>query len=154
MGCAAREWRSLATALPQRLSVRLPGVLRIPGKGWQHDAFSFVEKHFLNSSIWLLLGGSDHVTSFPEWLLVKFPIHGSAGSRFDSDLFRVLLLRRLRLLFFSLLSVWPSTRLPWPPRRKLLEVGVLGRCGHALESGVSRRRSRVSTNILRLLRPR
>ena len=54
-----------------------------------------------------------------SWLCRSLPL-----SRFDSDLFRVLLLRRLRLPLpsvFSLLPVWPSSRLPWPSPRKLLE---------------------------------
>ena len=38
VGCPAPDWRSLATALPRRLAVRLPGVLGIPDEGWQHDA--------------------------------------------------------------------------------------------------------------------
>ena len=59
VGFAAPDWRSLATALPRRLAVRLPGVLGIPDEGWQHDASSFVERHFLDSSVWPLLGSSE-----------------------------------------------------------------------------------------------
>ena len=120
--------RSLATALPRRLAVRLPGVLGIPDEGWQDDASSIVERYFLDSSVWPLLGSSERamlrsqggpLSGLPFMALPVTPL-----SRFDSDLFRVLLLRRLRLplpVVFSLLPVWPSSRLPWPSPRKLLE---------------------------------
>ena len=101
MGYAAPDWRSLATALPRRLAVRLPGVLGIPDEGWQHDASSIVERHFLDSSVWPLLGGSERamlrsqdgpLSGLPFMALPVTPL-----SRFDSDMFRVLLLRRLCL---------------------------------------------------------
>ena len=67
---------------------------------WQHDASSFVERHF-DSSVWPLLGGNERamlrsqgvpLSGLPFMALPVTPL-----SRFDSDLFRVLLLRRLRL---------------------------------------------------------
>ena len=146
MGCAAPDWRSLATALPRRLAVRLPGVLGIPDEGWQHDASSIVERHFLDSSVWPLLGSSERamlrsqggpLSGLPFMALPVTPL-----SRFDSDLFRVLLLRRLRLPL-SLFS--RSCRCGRPldclghhrascSRRK----GAWVRRGYALESAVAR----------------
>ena len=101
MGFAAPQWRPLATTLPGRLAERLPRVLGIQHQERQHDASSFVEQHFFNSSIWpqlipgelpLLRSQGGPLSGLP---FTALPV--SAQSRFDSDLFRVLLLRRLRL---------------------------------------------------------
>ena len=55
LGFAVSQWSPFATALPRRLAERLRGVFGIPDQGWQHDASSFVERRFFNSSIWPLL---------------------------------------------------------------------------------------------------
>ena len=158
VGYAAPDWRSLATALPRRFAVRLPGVLGIPDEGWQHDASSILERHFLDSSVWPLLGGSERamlrsqggqLSGLPFMALQVTPL-----SRFDSDLFRVLLLRRLSL---PLPLSSRSCRCGRPldclghDRASCSRAGVLGRRGYALESaaaGVCREAgARVSTNV-------
>ena len=74
VGHAAPEWRPLATALPRRLAARLPGVLGIPDEGWQHDVSSFTERLFLNSSIWLQLGGGERAMLLSGLPFMALPV--------------------------------------------------------------------------------
>ena len=110
-------------------------------EGWQHDASSIVERHFLDSSVWPLLGSERAMLGSQGGPLSGLPFMAlpvTPLSMFDSDLFRVLLLRRLRL------------RLPLSSRRcgrpldclshhraSCSRAGVLGRRGYALESAAA-----------------
>ena len=145
-------WRALSTAQPQDIADRLPGVLGIPAEGWQHDASSCIEKFFCDSSVLprmsageraLLRSQGGPLAALPYTVVPTCPLR-----RFDPDIFRVLLLRRLRLPLppiFPLLPVWPSTRLPWPSPCKLFEGRCVGeawfRFGVCSCTGVPRGRS-------------
>ena len=94
-------WRALSTAQPQDIADRLPGVLGIPAEGWQHDASSCIEKFFCDSSVLpgmsageqaLLRSQGGPLAALPYTVVPICPLR-----RFDPDIFRVLLLRRLRL---------------------------------------------------------
>ena len=95
-----------------------------PHTGWQQQAASSIavlrdnERAMMRSQCGPLASSA---FSFPT----------SRLSRIDSALFRVLLLRRLRL------PVWPSIRRPWPPPRSWRN-SRLGRGGWALESAAAR----------------
>ena len=102
MGFNPPDWRPLATAQREFLAARLPGVLSIPAQGWQHEASIAVETTFMEVSILSQLVPAERamlhsqggpLAGFP---FTAVPVHPHV--RFDSDLFRVLLLRRLRLL--------------------------------------------------------
>ena len=156
LGFAAPEWRPLATALPRRLAERLPGVLSIPEQGWQHDASSIVEQHFLNASIWpQLVPGERALLRSQGGPLSGLPFSAlpvSPQFRFDSDLFRVLLLRRRRLplpLFSYSCRCGRPLDCLGHHRASCSRAGVLGRRGFALESAAARvcREAGVSTNI-------
>ena len=104
-------WRTLSTAQPQAIADRLPGVLGIPAEGWQHDASSCTEKFFCDSSVLpgcspgeraLLRSQGGALAALPDTFVPTCPLR-----RFDPDIFRVLLVRRLRLpLPLSSHSCW------------------------------------------------
>ena len=151
-------WRALSTAQPQDIADRLPGVLGIPAEGWQHDASSCIEKFFCDSSVLpgmsageraLLRSQGGPLAALPYTVVPTCPLR-----RFDPDIFRVLLLRRLRL---PLPLSSHSCRCGRPldclghHRASCSRAGVLGRRGFALESAAARvcreAGARVSTNI-------
>ena len=133
------SWRALCRGArpPDRDAVEMePGTVR---RGWQHEAASRVEREtilpFLDAPGQALLRSQSGPTSGAA--LAAAPSNYS--TRIDADLFRVLLLRRLRL--------------PLPPvsracrcghlldsfghhRAAYSRAGVLGRRGLALESAV------------------
>ena len=150
--------RALSTAQPQAIADRLPGVLGIPAEGWQRDASSCTEKFFCDSSVLpgcsageraLLRSQAGRLAALPYTVVPTCPLR-----RFDPDIFRVLLLRRLRL---PLPLSSHSCRCGRPldclghHRASCSRAGVLGRRGFALESAAPRvcreAGARVSTNI-------
>ena len=98
-GYGAPGWRVL-TAQPKGLAARVLGVLAIPHEGWQRDASSLLEQLFLDSVLArvsldqcaLLHSQGGPLAALP---FTAMPV--SPHQRFDSDIFRVLLLRRLSL---------------------------------------------------------
>ena len=127
-GFDAPEWETLLTSFPRALAALIPGALAVPEQGWQHVASLVVEERFVNTVVvpraspahWAVLrsqGGP--LSGLPFTTLLLSPL-----LRFDSHLFRVLLLRRSppsSPTVFPRLPVWPSTRLPWPSPCKLLK---------------------------------
>ena len=101
MGRNPPDWRPLATAQPGFLAARLQGVLSIPAQGWQHEASTAVETTFMEVSVLPQLVPAERAMLHSQGgplaglPLTAIPVHPHV--RFDSDLFRVLLLRRLRL---------------------------------------------------------
>ena len=98
-GFDAPEWEALLTSLPRALAAFIPGALAVPEQGWQHDASLVVEQRVVNIVLvpraspahWAMLrsqGGP--LSGLPFTTLPLSPLQ-----RFDSHLFRVLLLRRL-----------------------------------------------------------
>ena len=156
-GYGAPGWRVLLTAQPEGLAARVPGVLAIPHEGWQRDASSFLEQLFLDSVLprvsldqrALLRSQGGPLAALP---FTAMPV--SPHQRFDSDIFRVLLLRRLSL---PLPLSSHSCRCGRPldclghHRASCALAGVLGRRGYALESAAARvcreAGARVSSNV-------
>ena len=142
---------------PQGLAARLLGVLGIPHEGWQRDASSFLEQLFLDSVLprvsqderALLRSQGGPLAALP---FTAMPV--STLQRFDSDIFRVLLLRRLSL---PLPLSSHSCRCGRPldclghHRASCALASVLGRRGCALESAAARvcreAEARASTNV-------
>ena len=153
-GYGALGWRALLTAQPQALAARLLGVLVIPQVGWQRDASTFLEQFFFSALLPRVSQDERALFRPVGGLLAALPFTAvpvSPRQRFDSDLFRVLLLRR------------PSLPLPLSShscrtldclghhRASCALTGVLGRRGDALESAAARvcreAGARVSTNV-------
>ena len=157
MGFDAPEWLPLAHGLRPRSQDRDDDGLGMPSHGWQHDASGKVTDDLMNR-VWPRL-------SEPSRALLRSqggPMSGvpfsccpvSPTSRFSSQEFRVLLLRRLWLPLP--LSVH-SCRCGRPldafghHHAACATVGVLGRRGFSLESGAARvcreAGGRVSVNV-------
>ena len=146
-----------AIALPRRLAERLPGVLSIPEQGWQHDASSIVEQHFLNSSIWpnwfqesehccalkvvLCQGSRSRLCQF----LLRFGSTPTCSESSSCGDFAFLFPCLLTLAGVAVLSTALATT------AQVVRGQVLGRRGFALESATARvcreAGARVSTNI-------
>ena len=98
-GYGAPDWKALLTAQPQGLAARLPGVLAIPHEGWPRDASSFLEQLFLDSALLPRVSQDDRALlrsqGGPLAALPCTAMQVSPLQRFDSDIFCVLLLRRL-----------------------------------------------------------
>ena len=143
-GYGAPGWRVLPTAQPEGLAARVPGVLAIPHEGWQRDASSFLEQLFLDSVLPRVSLMSAHCSApgqgGPLAALPFTAMPVSPQQRFDSDIFRVLLLRRLSLP----LPLSHSCRCGRPldclghHRASCALASVLGRRGFALESAAAR----------------
>ena len=129
----------------------IPGALAVPEQGWQHDASLVMEQRFVYTVVVpraspahraMLRSQGGPLSGLPFTTLPLSPLQ-----RFDSHLFRVLLLRRLHLPL-----------LPWPSPCKLLEgrgswearlrTGVC--CGSGLPRG---RRQSLSECVLARPRP-
>ena len=77
---SAPEWRAVSTAQPHFIADRLPGVVGIPAEGWQHDASSFTEKRFFESSILPGCSRRACVTAVPRRSSGGSPVHCSTLS--------------------------------------------------------------------------
>ena len=158
VGYDAPEWRALVTAQPRIVAERLQGVLALPAEGWQHEASMAVEKIFLDSAFLpelvpreraFLLSQGGPLAGLPFTAVPVCP-----HLRFDSDLFSVLLLRRLPSSspVFTHLPVLPLVSTALAITAQVARGrGVLGRRGYALESAAARicreAGARVSTNV-------
>ena len=114
---------ALSIAHLQAIVDRLSGVLGHPCRRW------CIEKFFCDSVLPEMSAGERALLRSQGGPLAVLPytvVPTCPLRRFDPDIFRVLLLRRLRLPFplSSHSCRWPSTRLPWPSPCKLFE----GRC--------------------------
>ena len=126
-GCNIPEWEDLPTALPRALAALVPGVGHSRGRGgnmtflWSRAAlrgncgrpfhFSGSSGHApvaRRSSLWPPVHHSAHHT--PPQVRVS-PVQGPPSSSPPPS----------SPIVLSRLPVWPSTRLLWPPPRKLLE---------------------------------
>ena len=94
---SAPDWSAVSTAQPHIIADHLPGVVGIPAEGWQHDASSFTEQCFFESSILpgctlaeraLLRSQGGPLAALPCTAVPVSPL-----LRFDPNLFRVLFLR-------------------------------------------------------------
>ena len=123
-----------------------PGGVR---HGWQHEAASRIERQFRGR---LVPRSADHEQAL--WRSQSGPLAEVAFSttpssflnRIDSHLFRVLLLRRLRLPLPSLctsVSLWPFSWCFWPPSICMCEGRSSGkarfRCGECWGAHLSRK---------------
>ena len=152
------EWEALLISLPRAVAAFVPGALAIAQQGWQHDASLAVEQRFVNTMVLpraspahraMLRSQGGPLSGLPFTTLPLSPLQ-----RFDSHLFRVLLLRRLHL---PLPLSSRACRCGRPldclghHRASCSRAGVLGRRGFALESAVARvcreAGARVSMNV-------
>ena len=128
-GFSPPTWAEAALARPRAVleALHMDGPC-LPQQGWQHVASACVEDHFFQSAVLtrclpperaLLRSQGGPLSGLP---FVARP--SSPHQRFASHLFRVLLLRRSSLV--PLLSVWPSSRRPWPSPHKLPDFRGLG----------------------------
>ena len=162
-GFDAPEWETLLTSLPRALAA-LPGALAVPEQGWQHVASLVVEERFVNTVVVphaspahraMLRSQSGPLSGLPFTTLPLLLLQ-----RFDSHLFRVLLLRRLHLPLPLSSRACRCGRLLdclGHHRASCLRAGVLGRRGFALESAVAQvlpRGRRQSLSECVLARPR
>ena len=155
-GFSPPTWAEAALARPRAVleALHMDG----PCQGWQHVASACVEDHFFQSVVLprclpperaLLRSQGGPLSGLP---FVACP--SSPHQRFASHFFRVLLLRCLHLPASSLvplLSVWPSSRRPWPSPHKLPDFRGLGtswiRPGVRCRPCLSRSGARVRTNV-------
>ena len=156
-GFDAPEWETLLTSLPRTLAA-LPGALAVPEQGWQHVASLVVEERFVNTVVVphaspahraMLRSQSSPLSGLPFTTLPLLLLQ-----RFDSHLFRVLLLRRLHLPLPLSSRACRCGRLLdclGHHRASCSRAGVLGRRGFALESAVAQvcreAGARVSVNV-------
>ena len=122
MGCAQRtlEWLSgnHVKAGDGNDTHPPPYTITTGNRWWPH--LSLAERALVRSQ-------SGPLASVP---FTALPIHRI--SRMDPELFRVLLLRRLRMPLppqCSRLPVWPSPRRPWPPPRSVQQSWGVGQKG-------------------------
>ena len=157
-GFDAPEWETLLTSLPRALAALIPGALAVPEQGWQHVASLVVEERFVNTVVVpraspahraMLRSQGGPLSGLPFTTLPLSPLQ-----RFDSHLFRVLLLRRLHLPLPLSSRACRCGRLLdclGHHRASCSRAGVLGRRGFALESAVARvcreAGARVSVNV-------
>ena len=112
LGCNIPEWEDLLTALPRALASLVPGVLAIPEEGWQHDTSSVLEQRFMETAVVTSSSPARRATFRSQGgPLSGSPVQGPPSSSPSPSSPTVL----------PRLPVWPSTRLLWPPPRKLLE---------------------------------
>ena len=120
--------------------------------GWQKQAATCLEKQFLSRDVWPGLLEHERAMLLSQQGLILFPT--DRVSRFDSQPFRILLLRRLQLpLSLSVRSCRCGRPLDTlgHHRAACATAGVLGRRGWALESVAARvcreAGARVRTNV-------
>ena len=152
MGFEPPSWRALADGArpePQEPDEFEPGISR---QGWQHEAASRVERHFRDRVLFSRMGPRERA-------LVRSQAGAGAGlaltvaptshlTRIPPHLFRVVLLRRLRLpLPLSLHACRCGRQIDQfgHHRAACARAGVLGRRGFALESAAG---GRVTSNVL------
>ena len=138
MGFEPPSWR----AVPQEPDEFEPGISR---QGWQHEAASRVKRHFRDRVLFSHMGPRERA-------LVRSQAGAGAGlaltvaptshlTRIPPHLFRVVLLRRLRLPFpLSLHACRCGRQIDQfgHHRAACARAGVLGRRGFALESAAGR----------------
>ena len=102
--------------------------------GWQHEASSRMEQDFRVTQHFPLLSDSElalmRSQSGPGAGVALHTTPCNMQTRIEPQLFRVLLLRRLRLplpFFSAQQPVWPFTRRPWPPPCSLFQSRNLGK---------------------------
>ena len=159
VGARIPSWEALAGGVrpgARRLKDREPNE---PHHGWQKVASTRVNTHHREEVVWPLLSPSEQASvrsqsgpmaSVPY---TTFPV--DRVMRFDSQSFRVLLLRRLRLplpLSSRFCSCGRSLDVFGHHRAACGKVGVLSRRGYAVESAVAQicreGGARVSTNVM------
>ena len=142
-GFEVPSWEALSDGLrPHEPEDHEPGDVK---HGWQHEAASRVERQFLERDLMVRLTAPDQALMRSQ----SGPYSGMALSvapaifltRIDPALFRVLLLRRLRLPL-PLSSRWCRCGRPLDSfghhRAACPRAGVLGRRGFAVESAAAR----------------
>ena len=114
-----------------------------PRRGWQKKAAGAVDNKFFSEELWPALSGQERALirsqTGPLSAMPFIALPTNRFSRFDSQPFRVLLLRRLHL------------PLSHYHRSACAVAGVLGRRGHPLESAaarVCREAGAVRTNVM------
>ena len=158
MGFVAPGWEALANGERSDVNSLDDAAPGVPKHGWQHKAAQKADDFFMSTSVWPRLQESSRALLRSQGL----PLSGlpftccptSFHSRFEAQLFRVLLLRRLWL---PLPPTSRSCRCGRPldalghHRAACQNVGVLGRRGFALESAAARvcrePGGRVSVNV-------
>ena len=100
-----------------------------PKHGWQYRATQLVNAQFMEATVRPRLNGTSRALLRSQTgPLASVPFTCCPVTRqssFDSQVFRVLLLRRLWLPL-PCLPVWPSTRSQWPPPRSMCCGGGFG----------------------------
>ena len=95
------EWGAFSTALPRHLDAFCPGMLWIPGGGWQQDTSVFTEQRSLNTAVIpSVVPSAGRDTPITRWSSLGLPCHHFASSasclqRFDPAFF--FLLQHLRV---------------------------------------------------------
>ena len=127
--------------------------------GWQHEAASRLEWQHRERHLMPVLADSERALlraqSGPAAGMSLSAVPSSPQTRIESQLFRVLLLRRLRLPLPPASRLCRCGRLLYNfghHRASCAQAGVLGRRGFAVESAAARicreARGRVATNVL------
>ena len=144
-GFEVPSWEALSHGLgplPRDPEDREPGGFQ---HGWQHEAASRVERHFRDRNLMPRLAEHEMALlrsqSGPYAGMALSVAPASFLTRIDSALFRVLLLRRLRLplpLSFRLSRCGRPLDSSGHHRAACSRAGVLGRRGSAVESAAAR----------------
>ena len=157
-GCEVLSWDALVRgARPPRHEVDdyEPGEAR---HGWQHEAASRVERLFRSHLMERLAEHEQALLRSQSGPMAGMALSASPSNflkRIEPHIFRVVLLRRLRLkILSSSLCTCRCGRLrdPFAHRAACARVGVLGRRGFAIESAAIRLcregGARVATNVM------